>query len=1034
MNTVLRPGDVTTATVSVAAAAAGTGTGLGGNETDLLALLAFKSRITQDPLGVMSSWNNSHHHCKWEGVTCARRQPRRVISLALESKGLVGTIPPEIGNLSLLGELWLLNNSFHGEIPRQIGRLLKLEVINFRNNSLEGEIPANLSHCSNLTDIVLAGNRLTGKIPAELGSLLKLEALTIHGNNLAGEIPHSFGNLSSLLRLSAAYNMLEGSIPNLDRLTKLTTLGLGGNKLSGMVPSNLYNLSSLTVFDVGANQLEGTLPPDLGFTLPNIQRFIVAQNHFTGTIPVSLSNASKLEILATKINEFSGKVSVDFKGLPHLWWLSMGSNHLGNMEMDDLNFINTMTNCSNLQVLGFEENRLGGMLPKSVANLSTQLTTLTLGRNFISGSIPSGIENLVNLNVLGLEINELTGTIPTSMGKLQKLYDLTLAINRLAGRIPSSLGNLTSLSTLRLQVNNLTGSIPPSLGNCSKLFLLQLSGNSLSGVIPREIFGISSLTLALDLAQNHLVGSLPQEVGQLRNLEQLDVSENKLSGGIPSSLGSCASLENLVLKGNLFNGSIPSSLSSLRGLINVDLSQNNLSGPIPQYFQQFRSLQSLNLSFNNLEGEVPTDGVFQNASIAFVAGNSKLCGGIPRLQLSPCPTKELKEKSVSRHKRLIIAACSSGAFVCISSVMAFVILYWRRMQRKEEPSSASSILHRHLMISYEALMKATEGFCSANLLGTGSFGSVYKGSLDQGETCVAVKVLNLQQRGASRSFMAECESLRNIRHRNLLKVITSCSSIDFQGNDFKALVYEFMSNGSLEDWLHPKEDCAQVEPRKHLSILQRLNIAIDVASALDYIHHHCEIPIIHCDLKPSNVLLDENLTAHVGDFGLSRFLLEAGSRSSSSQASSVGIKGTIGYSAPEYGMGAEVSTQGDVYSYGILLLEMFIGKRPTDEMFRGDLNLHSLAKMALPERAMEIIDPMLFSGERAEVEEVANNIESERCKRERMQECVVSIIRVGVACSMELPKQRMNITDALNELQKVRKYFLEISTQRQRHR
>jgi serine/threonine protein kinase len=156
----------------------------------------------------------------------------------------------------------------------------------------------------------------------------------------------------------------------------------------------------------------------------------------------------------------------------------------------------------------------------------------------------------------------------------------------------------------------------------------------------------------------------------------------------------------------------------------------------------------------------------------------------------------------------------------------------------------------------------------------GSFGSVYKGILDQGRHTVAVKVLNLLRHGASKSFMAECEALRNIRHRNLVKVLTSCSSIDYQGHDFKALVYEFMGNGNLDEWLHPtpRINEALEEPRG-LSLLQRLNIAIDVANALDYLHHHCQTPIVHCDLKPSNVLLDDEMIGHVGDFGLARFLL-----------------------------------------------------------------------------------------------------------------------------------------------------------------
>ena len=181
---------------------------------------------------------------------------------------------------------------------------------------------------------------------------------------------------------------------------------------------------------------------------------------------------------------------------------------------------------------------------------------------------------------------------------------------------------------------------------------------------------------------------------------------------------------------------------------------------------------------------------------------------------------------------------------------------------------------------------------------------MYKGVLDEDDKAqlVAVKVFNLLRHGASRSFIAECEALRNIRHRNLVKIITVCSSVDFHGNDFKALVYEFMDNGSLEEWLHPPtgtEELGDHVPKK-LSLLQRLEIAIGVACALDYLHNHCEMPIVHCDLKPSNVLLDNELTGHVSDFGLARFLSQVTSNVSAiqSQTSSVGIRGTVGYAAP----------------------------------------------------------------------------------------------------------------------------------------
>ncbi|KAF8035458.1 hypothetical protein BT93_C1473 [Corymbia citriodora subsp. variegata] len=284
---------------------------------------------------------------------------------------------------------------------------------------------------------------------------------------------------------------------------------------------------------------------------------------------------------------------------------------------------------------------------------------------------------------------------------------------------------------------------------------------------------------------------------------------------------------------------------------------------------------------------------------------------------------------------------------------------------------------------------------------------------------MAIKILDLTHHGASKSFIAECEALRRIRHCNLVKVITACSGFDYNGNDFKALVYEFMSNGSLDEWLHPIG--SQYTARRELSLLERVNIAIDVACALDYLHHHCETPIVHCDLKPSNVLLDDEMTGHVGNFGLARFLPEAMHKLLVDQSSSVGVKGSFGYIAPEYGSGSAVSTEGDVYSFGVLILEMFTGKRPTDDMFQNGLNLYHFAKAALIDQVEKVIDPVLLQ-ENQDLEKRQTIAKKGKNKSWcSTLECLVSIIEIGVACSSESPGERMDINDALTKLQGIKK-------------
>lgn len=400
------------------------------------------------------------------------------------------------------------------------------------------------------------------------------------------------------------------------------------------------------------------------------------------------------------------------------------------------------------------------------------------------------------------------------------------------------------------------------------------------------------------------------------------------------------------------------------------------------------------------------DGIFKNASVVSVAGNQRLCGGIRELQLPPCKT----QKSLSKKRVVILVTVLCSAFLIVVLVVAF--LYRKKPKRKVPVTEEEQGLFPK--VSYAALSQATNEFSPSNLLGKGSFGSVYKGVLDENKTPVAVKVLNLEQKGASKSFLAECEALCNIRHRNLIKIMTVCSSIDFKGNDFKAIVYELMQNGSLEDWLHPRDNDQATTRSAGFSFIQMLNTAIDVAYAIEYLHYYCEPAIVHGDLKPSNILLDHDMVAHVGDFGLSILLNKTANNNASDQEninSSIGLKGTIGYVAPEYGMGSKASMAGDVYSFGIMLLEMITGKRPTDPMFEEGFSIHHYTKTTLPERVMEILEPSLV----LEVHETNTVMES-----------MIEVARIGVLCSVEAPNERMDMKQVVVQLSSIKQNFLRI--------
>ncbi|KAJ1261701.1 hypothetical protein BS78_09G050800 [Paspalum vaginatum] len=929
-------------------------------------------------------------------------------TVSLSANYLTGDIPVSLGRSSSLVSVVLNNNSLIGPIPSLLANSPSLQVLALRNNNLSGEVPPSLFNSTSLQMLVLAGNSFVGPLPVLSNIDSPLQYLILDWNQLSGTIPSSLGNFSSLLWLTFQGNNFHGSIPmSIGKIASLQVLDMSYNNLSGNVPATLYNMSALTYLGLGMNNLSGELPANIGYTLPSITNLVLQGNNFQGQIPVSLANPTNLQVISLRANAFRGIIP-SFGTLPNLIELDLGMNHL---EAGDWSFLTSLTNCRQLVHLYLDANALHGVLPSSIGNLSTSLAVLLLRVNQISGTMPDEIERLRNLELLYMEQNLLTGNIPYSLGNLSKLFVLSLSQNKLSGQIPLSLGNLSQLSELYLQENNLSGPIPGALGNCKNFDKLNLSYNSFDGSIPKQILTLSSLAEGLDLSHNQLSGEIPLEIGSLINLGPLNLSNNQLSGPIPSTLGQCVHLESLHLESNLLNGRIPDSFNSLRGLIEMDLSQNNLSGEIPEFFESFSSMKLLNLSFNNLEGLVPIGGIFQNAQEAFIEGNNKLCSSIPSLQLPLCNPNTSKHSHTSNLLKIIgFTALSLALLSC------FVFVLFKSRNKIKQPILPS--IKDLKNFSYADLVKATNSFSLANLVGSGKYGSVYRGRFLCEEHTVAIKVFKLDQLGAPESFLAECEALRNTRHRNLVKVITACSTFDSTGHEFKALILEYMPNGSLETWLYPKLN--KYGLKTTLSFGSRIEIAMNIASALDYLHNHCMPPVVHCDLKPSNVLLDDDMAAHLADFGLAKFL-HSSSQSFHSSTSLLGPRGSIGYIAPEYAFGSKLSTEGDVYSYGIVILEMLTGKRPTDEMFTNGLNLHKFVEKSIPQKMGEVLDPCIVPS--LEYGDMDENLEHEHHGTTGVKSCIMHLFKVGLSCSVETPKDRPNMHDVYAEVITIKEVF-----------
>ncbi|XP_054813382.1 LRR receptor-like serine/threonine-protein kinase FLS2 [Prosopis cineraria] len=627
-------------------------------------------------------------------------------------------------------------------------------------------------------------------LPSQIGNLSFLVKLYLHSNNFYGELPKELFQLRKLEILNLSYNAFNGVIPTwIGSLSALQHLILNNNSLDGVIPSSISNLSKLESLECRSNFIKGSIPFEIG-RLGRLKILRISVNNLSRIIPSAISNLSSLERMILSYNSLSGNIPETIGALTNPKIISLSFNKLSGQ------IPRTIGNLTLLQELSLDHNNLEGSIPSDICHGLQNVQALHLQANGLSGALPSKWIQCKELKYLQLEYNSFTEEIPKTIGIFIKLKNLSLGVNKLSGQMPKSIGNLTVLQELYLDANNLEGSIPKAIGGLLDLQYLDLQGNELHGLI------IDEDILRVNLSSNILVGNVSLRIGNLNALVALDLSRNHISGFIPTTLGGLKNLQDLSLAHNNLQGNIPESFKNMLSLVKLDLFKNNLSGKIPKSLKLLIDLQYVNLSYNKLQGEIPSGGVFKNLTPESFMMNQAHCGVI-----------------LLRHKR----QQNSTSLV-----------------RRD-----LSILGVPIRISYFEIQEATNGFDESNILGRGSYGSVFKGKLSNG-IIIVVKIFKFDSQVTLRSFEKECDILRNARHRNLVKVISCCSNVDF-----KSLVMEFMANGSLEKWLYSHN--------YFLGYFQRLNIMINVATALEYLHHGLLTPIVHCDLKPSNILMDDEM-------------------------------------------------------------------------------------------------------------------------------------------------------------------------------
>lgn len=907
------------------------------------ALLNFKSQL-KDPQSHLSSWVDSDSPCRFEGITCDP-VTGRVVGILLNNVSLSGELSPSLAMLGSLTSLVITSTNISGKVPVELNSLIELKVLNLSMNGMLGEIP-DLSGLKNLKVLDLSSNSFSGGFPSWVGNLTRLVRLGLASNGFdEGGIPGEFGDVKNLTWLFLSNCNRIGEIPeSIFGLKELDTLDFSRNKISGRLSGLIAELQKLTKIELFANNLTGEIPVELA-ALSFLQEMDISMNHFYGELPSELGNLKNLTVFQLYENDFSGELPLGFADLHHMKAVSIYRNSFSGA------FPENFGRYSPLKSIDISENNFSGPFPRYLCQCRELQFLLALDNGFY-GEFPASYADCKSLIRFRVNQNRLSGPLPAGIWEWPNAIIIDLSDNDFTGQISEQIRFSVSLNELILTNNRFSGSLPPQLGELSLLQRLYLSNNSFSGGIPFQIGSLNELS-SLQLQMNFLSGSIPAELGQCSALVDLNLAMNSLSGDIPSTLSSMGSLNSLNLSSNRLTGQIPESLGNLK-------------------------LSLLDLSYNQLSGTVPLE-LLQIGSEEAFRGNKALCIDLSLIVSKDDDGLRICDPEQSHTRRPpsdVLLACILLSALMVILVVVLLGSYKLRGSCLNGKTDTWKLESFHpLKFDVDEIFDVDE----RNLIGSGGSGKVFRLDLKKGGT-VAVKQLS-RTTTPLKVLTAEIEILGKIRHRNVVKLYTCLVT---EGSSF--LVFEFMANGNLFDALHRKEEGVKPE----LDWSTRYRIALGVAKGIAYLHHDCSPPIIHRDVKSSNILLDEKYEPKLADFGVAK------ASENSPLVSGVGLfAGTHGYIAPETAYTLKITAKSDVYSFGVVLLELLTGRMPTDSAYGEGRDIVNWVLMSIANRKGE-----------------ADVLDS-RVAMDYAKDNMMKVLKVAILCTSKLPALRPGMRDVV---------------------